>query len=82
MHPRHLGMAGQIFGDETGVVVRPRHADLEGFERAHQHPTRVRIESRADGTAPAHHLLHEADVAADTAANEIAVAADILGQRT
>ena len=50
MHPRHLGMAGQIFGDETGVVVRPRHADLEGFERAHQHPTRVRIELRADGT--------------------------------
>ena len=47
VHPRYLGMAGQIFGDKTGGVVRPRHADLGRFERAHQHPTRIRIELRA-----------------------------------
>src|ERR1700722_11830449 len=82
VHPGDLGMARQIFRDETGVGVRPRHADLERFERAHQHPTRVRIQLRANGAAPAYHLLHEAGVAADAAANEIAVAADILSQRT
>src|ERR1700723_3503348 len=82
VHPGDLGMARQIFRDETGVGVRPRHADLERFERAHQHPTRVRIQLRANGAAPAYHLLHEAGVAADAAANEIAMAADILGQRT
>jgi hypothetical protein len=80
--PRYLGMGGQIFGDETSISIRPRHADLERFERAHQHPTRIGIQWRANGAAPAHHLLHEAGVAADTAANEIAVAAGILGQRT
>jgi hypothetical protein len=31
VHPRYLGMARQIFSDETGVGVRPRHADLERF---------------------------------------------------
>src|SRR5271169_2117234 len=81
VYPRYLGMPRQIFGDETGVVVRPRHADLERFERAHQHPTRIRIELRADRAAPGHRLLHEVGVAADAAANEIAVAADIFGQR-
>ena len=30
---------------------------------------------------PAHHLLHEGRLAADAAADEIAVAADIFGQR-
>ena len=82
MHPGDLGMARQIFRDETGVGVRPRHADLERFERAHQHPARIWIELRADGATPAHHLLHEVGVAGDAAANEIAVAADILSQRT
>ena len=82
VHPRDLGMARQIFGDETGVVVRARHADFERFERAHQHPAGIRIELRADGAAPAHHLFHQAGRAADAAANEIAVAADVLGQGT
>src|SRR3984957_3067683 len=76
VHPRDLGMTREIFCDETGVRVRPRHTDLERFERAHQHPARIWIELRADGAAPAHHLLHEVGVAADAAANEIAVAAD------
>ena len=52
------------------------------FERAHQHPAGIRIELRADGAAPAHHLPHEAGCPADTAANEIAVAADVFGQGT
>src|ERR1700722_14132708 len=46
VHLRYLGMARQIFGDETGVIVRACHADLERFKRAHQHPTRVRIQLR------------------------------------
>src|ERR1700723_4272681 len=78
---RYFGVSRQVFGDETGVVVRASHADLERFKRAHQHPTRVRIELRADGAAPAHHLLHEAGVAADAASNEIAMATNIFGQR-
>src|ERR1700733_4606004 len=82
VHPGDLGMARQIFSDKTGVGVRPRHADLERFERAHQHPARIWIELRADRAAPAQHLLHEVGVPADAAANEIAVAADILSQRT
>jgi hypothetical protein len=53
VHPRDLEMTREIFGDETGVVVRPRHADLKRFKRAHQHPTRIRIELRANGAAPA-----------------------------
>src|ERR1700722_3091910 len=80
VHPRYLGMVRQIFGDKTGVVVRSRHADLECFERAHQHPTGIRIELRANGAAPTHHLLDEVGVAADAAANEITVATDIFGQ--
>jgi hypothetical protein len=75
-------MTREIFGDDTSVGIRPRHADLERFERAHQHPTRIGIQLRADGTAPVHHLLHEAGVAADAAANEIAMATDTLGQQT
>ena len=82
MHPRYLGMARQVFGDQPGVVVRASHPDLERFERAHQHPTRIWIKLRANGTAPGHHLLDEAGVAADAAADEIAMAADILGQGT
>src|ERR1700677_5305215 len=77
VHPRDLGMRRQIFGDETGIVIRARHPDLERFERAHQHPTRIWIKLRSDGAAPGHHLLHEGGVAADAAANEVAIAADI-----
>src|ERR1700722_987851 len=80
VHPRYLGMPRQIFGDDAGVGVRPRHADLERFERAHQHPTRIGIELRANRTAPAHHLLHEAAITANTAANEITVTTNIFGQ--
>src|SRR6202020_3581414 len=80
MNPRDLGMARQIFSDETGVGIRPRHADLERLKRAHQHPTRIGIQLRANRAAPAHHLLPVAGVAADAAANEIAMAADIFGQ--
>src|SRR5580704_4020947 len=41
----------------------------------------ARIELSADGAAPAHDLSHEASGAADAAADEIAVAADIFGER-
>src|SRR3984957_3429168 len=68
--PRNFGVGRQIFGDETGIGVGARHSDLERFKRAHQHPTRVGIKLGADGAAPAHHPLHEVDVAADAAANQ------------
>jgi fumarylacetoacetate (FAA) hydrolase family protein len=75
------GMCAEILGDSGGVLVSPRHAQAECFQRAEQHPSGVRIGLGAEGAAERADRLHNGAIANHRTRDQVRVTTDILGQR-
>jgi len=78
--PFDLGMRLQERADLRRIFARPRHAQLQRFQTAQQHPRRIGVADRAD------HIAHRPDdvdqrlIARNAARDQIAMPARIFGQ--
>ncbi len=74
-------MLGEELGDDLGVAAGGGHAQRQRLERARDHPGRMRIELGSDRAAQQLDRAHMLLAAKRGAGDEVAMAADIFGQR-